>query len=346
MRHTSRPIDFKFKWINEQGQETGFLSKKGHFDGETITLEKTEIPVVVIVRTETYDNRMVLQAIAGNEPVVIAFTVSKPSARELKTAIDAARSVSWAKMHREKLEEEGRGHDYRHEQCPHCGATLILTEMPRTPQLYCHFCNTLATVDPTVEALAGERDLRICDECGMFSKPRKFTVFYFYFLVFFYGWNYRSTWRCPACMRGDAWKMFFGNLPFVLGVPVALTQLGRSYGGSVIGPFAGLDTANIKARKGNALGALAGYRAILQRVSHSAGVKYNLGLALRQQKDTARAVEMFRLALEDCSNYVPAYHHLAACYQELGDTEDLAELKRIWGEADQDEKEPAAPAQS
>jgi len=30
-------------------------------------------------------------------------------------------------------------------------------------------------------------------------------------------------------MRGEAWKMFFGNLIFLLGVPVARIQLFRSY---------------------------------------------------------------------------------------------------------------------
>ena len=341
------PIDFKFRWLNDQGHETGFLRKKGRFDGETISLDGTEIPVVVVIRTDLYDNRMILQAMAGDEPVAIGFAVHKPSARELKTAIDAARSVTWAKLHREKLQEEGRAHAYRDEQCPNCNATVILTDMPRTPQLYCHFCNTLATVDPTVQYPAEERNLKICDECGMFSKPRKFSVFYFYFLLVVYGWHYRTTWRCPACMRGDAWKMFFGNLPFILGVPVALAQLARCYGGSVIGAFAGLDRANIKARKGDPLGALAGYRAILQRVSHSAGVKYNLGLALRQQGDIQRAAEMFRLALDDCTNYVPAYHHLAACYEQLGETEQLAELKRLWGDGEQDEDaEETTAAQS
>ena len=126
--------------------------------------------------------------------------------------------------------------------------------------------------------------------------------------------------------------MLFGNLLFVIGVPVAVVQLCRSYGGAIgIGPFAGLDTANINAQKGNVIPALDGYRAILDRVPHSAGVKYNLGLALMNQNEIERAAETFRLALDDCSNYAPAYHSLAECYQRLGETDKLAELNRIWG---------------
>ena len=126
--------------------------------------------------------------------------------------------------------------------------------------------------------------------------------------------------------------MLFGNLLFVIGVPVAIVQLCRSYGGAIgIGPFAGLDTANINAQKGKVIPALNGYRAILDQVPHAAGVKYNLGLALMKQNEVERAAETFRLALDDCSNYAPAFHYLAECYQQLGETDQLAELNRIWG---------------
>ncbi len=140
-------------------------------------------------------------------------------------------------------------------------------------------------------------------------------------------------------MRGDAWKMFFGNLPFLLGVPVAIVQLMRAYGGGISGgPFAGLDKANIKARAGDMPGALKIYREILERVPHSAGVKYNVGLALMKQNDAERASKSLRLALEDCINYVPAYHALAACYEELGETELLKELHAKWGQGEETEE--------
>ncbi len=208
--------------------------------------------------------------------------------------------------------------------------------MPRSPQLYCHFCDLLLTLNDA-EAPAGERDCKLCDECGMFSKPRKFTIGYFYFLFFVYGWSQRITWRCPACMRGEAWKMFFGNLLFLLLVPVAIAQLIRSYGGSVAGPFAGLDKANLKARKGDLLGALRIYSQISQRVTYSAGVKFNVARAMLQQEKTPQAAETFRLALGDCGNYVPAYHGLVHCYEELGQHENLAELKQIWQTKDEED---------
>ena len=123
-------------------------------------------------------------------------------------------------------------------------------------------------------------------------------------------------------------------------VPVAMVQLVRSYGGSIAGgPFQGLDAANLKARRGNLIGALEGYRNILDRVPHSAGVKYNLGRALLEQGETDRSAATLELALDDCSNYAPAYRLLVVCYEQLGDDDKLAELKQMWDDDDDDDED-------
>ena len=332
------PLRFKFHWLDARGNQQGMRRKRGSFDGEALVLDELHIPAAVVADVQRVENRMVLTAFSNDgNPAHFAFMLPTATAQQLKARLDIARSATWAAWHRESLAKRGQDHTYRDGRCPHCGATVVLSKMPSTPQLFCHFCNTLSTVDPTAEPAPGEERLRLCDECGMFSQPRKFSVFYFYFLLVVYGWTHRTTWRCPGCMRGDAWKMLFGNLPFLLGVPVALTQLSRCYAGNVVGgAFSGLDRANLKARAGDLRGALDGYRRILERVPHSAGLKYNLGLALAKQADTQRAADMFELALEDCANYAPAYQALSRCCEQLGDTARLAALKAIW----EDEPEP------
>jgi tetratricopeptide (TPR) repeat protein len=340
---TDDPLQFKFQWIDDNGNATGFFRKRGSFDGEMLLLDDVEIPAGVITQVEVRDTRMVFAVLTeSGEPAVLAVNLTQRAAQTLKAEIDVSRSATWAEFHKQRLEEKGRLAAFREEECPICEATLVLTDMPETPQLYCQFCNSLSTVDAMTDPTVGERDLRICDECDMFSKPRKFTVFYFVFLVVFYYVSQRTTWRCPACMRGDAWKMLFGNLPFLIGVPVAMVQLVRSYGGSIAGgPFQGLDAANLKGRRGDLIGALEGYRDILDRVPHSAGVKYNLGRALLEQGETERAAATLKLALDDCSNYAPAYRLLVACYEQLGENDKLAELKQMWDDdEDDDEDEP------
>jgi hypothetical protein len=343
MAFGNEPVQFKFKWLNEQGQETGFLRKRGEFKNDTLYLDKVKLPAAALVQVVYRDARMGLTVLnQSGAPQGLAISVSGGiSTRDLKKRIDIARSASWARLHREALEKKGEGHVYREETCPECHATLILSRMPHTPQLYCQFCNTLMTVDDPKAVPAGERPLRLCDSCGMFSRPRKFTVFYFYFLLVVYGWRQQITWRCPACMRGDAWKMLFGNLLFVLGVPVAIAQLIRSYGGDIAGgPFSGLDTANIKARKGDFAGAIAKYRAILANVRHSAGIKYNIGLGLLKEQPQL-AAESFEGALQDCANYQPAFQALLRCYQTLGEQRKLQALKQMWDVGEERQQEAA-----
>lgn len=339
------PFAFKFHWLNEQGAATTMFRKAGSFDGETLTLDDVELPAAVIVQSVVRDARIILAVMTGDEQEPIAHILFQPASKqatdELKSLLDISRSRFWAKHHRETLRKKGIEHSYRDENCPVCDATLILTDMPRSPQVYCHFCDSLSTIDKAVDQpVKNEHLFKICEECGMYSQPRKFTIFYFYFLLVVYGWWSKASWRCPACMRKEAWKMFFGNLPFVIGVPVALTQLTRCYSTDAVGgPFKGLDTGNIKAKKGDLSGALTLYRGILERIPHSAGVKYNLGMSLLAQGDRERAADTFELALDDCSNYVPAYHQLKALYVQLGETERLAELERIWSTPTDDEPE-------
>jgi len=346
MSHAVDPWNFKFHFLNDQGQQTSMFRKKGSFDGETLLLDSIPIPASGMLQTVVRENRMIivyLTADGGPGHLMIMPAAAKDCER-LKRQLDIARSSTWARIHRESLQKAGRGGAYRDAECPHCTATVVLSDMPSTPQLYCHFCDTLSTVDGSAKD-ALESKLRICDECGMFSQPVKFTIFYFWFALVVYGWWNKTTWRCPACMRGEAWKMLFGNLIFLLGVPVAIVQLIRSYSGAVVGgAFKGLDGANLRARKGDVVGALGGYKAILERVPHSAGIKYNLGLALLQQDEHRRAADTFQLALGDCANYAPAYRVLKGLYAKLGDRDRLKALEAMWDDVREAEQADDATA--
>ncbi len=336
-------IDFKFHWVGENGQQVGFFSKKGNLSGNDLTLDDTTLPVGSIVDVDTRGNILVLGLVSeDDEPIHAAIQTSK--AGKLKSELGVRRSATWAELHRKELQEKGLGHTFREETCPSCTATIDLSNKEPTPQMSCDFCHTISLSESfdhgpqTPNQSNSETGYRICDECGMYSKPRKFTIFYFYFLLYVYGWRSQTTWRCPGCMRGEAWKMLGGNLIFILGVPVALVQLFRSYGGTDIGAlYKGLDKANLKARKQDLGGAIEIYQNILRERPTSAGVKYNVGLAMLQQNRTEEAARMFEYALADCANYHPAAAVLAGCYETLNETDKLAALHEKWGDDVEDE---------
>jgi len=125
--------------------------------------------------------------------------------------------------------------------------------------------------------------------------------------------------------------MLFGNLIFLLGVPVAIVQLFRAYGGADVGArIRFLDSANLKARNGNFEAAIKAYQGILSTHPIAAGVKYNIALAFLHQNRTEDAAKMLEFTLADCSNYLPAAGLLADCYEKLGRTEELSALKSSW----------------
>lgn len=323
--------NFSFKYL-KNGQPQGFRSKKGSFDGQTVTLDDTQFPVAIIQAIETRQNYIffVLPSESG-EHVTLPIILTSGSAKQLKMALDRSRSGIWAQLRQEKLNEQGRGDEFRAVNCPHCAAVIDLSGMPQTPQVYCRFCDSLLTDPAYGVGAANEASFCICDQCKMFSAPKKYTLFYFYFLLVVYGWYSKPTWCCPLCFRPQAWKMFLANAPFLVGVIPAMVQLSRAYGSDKLGgQYAGLHKANGKALSGNFAAAIQGYQAILERVPHAAGVHYNLGMALLKRNEMDRAAEAFRLSLADCGNYTPSAHTLADIYRHQGRTDELAELEAIW----------------
>jgi hypothetical protein len=197
-------LAFKFHWLNDQGQATSVFRKKGNFDGELLTLEQTEIPVAAIVHSEVRETKMAVSYVTDDARNPVAVLLIQPSskkeAEQLKRMLDISRSAVWAKNHKQDLEKRGLGHTFRDAVCPQCDATLILSDMPVTPQLYCHFCDSLSTVDSETGPLKEEKGLRICEECGMYTRPQKFTILYIYILLVVNGFWQKETWRCPpAC---------------------------------------------------------------------------------------------------------------------------------------------------
>jgi hypothetical protein len=325
-------MPFKFKYLDDEGNETGFFSKKGSFDGETLVLDDVPIVVEAILRAQRRFNRVILAVLQeGGGVAPIALAVTKGSAGQLAQEINRESSVRWAKMRREALEEEGLGDTYRQETCPYCEAVVVVSGFPRTRQLHCEYCDSVATLGE--QRPRGEDSLRLCDECGYYACPQGFTTFYFYFLLVVYGFSQSKRYMCHSCMRGEAWKMFLINFIFVLGVPVAIVQLVRAYqGGRFSSPdFPGLDAANAAAKAGKFDRSGPAYEAICSKLSAAAGVRFNQGMSLLVAGQPAAAEPLLEAALADCSNYQPAAEALMGVYERLRKTERLAALEQQWG---------------
>ena len=332
---------FKYQLINEAGQPTGWLSKKGSFDGEQIHLDGESFPATSIVMTLLVKKVFVFVVDDQvQEPRTISLVMHSGNTQLLKTEVDRIRSADQVAKLEAAWRANGQMGPFRKEMCPNCAATLDLSHFDATPQIFCDYCDTIYTVPKQPETPANESEYRLCEHCGMYSRPRKFTEFYFYFLFVVYGWWTNDSMRCPACMRGTAWRMLAVNFLFVLGIIPAVYQLIRAYASDkVSGVFSGLHAANLKATKRNYSAATKIYQSILERLPLAAGIHYNLGLALVQNKEWERACSAFELSLDDCSNYRYAAGGLMHCYETLGRTTELAAMQQQWGGVASNEEE-------
>lgn len=323
-------IVFKYKLHASEGSKAEH--GKGSFDGRVLRLGNLEIDCASLVAFQQIGNAFyIAYATDDGEFPSANMEVYNTDVKQLESAINSSLSKVRAKAERTSLATVGKLKNYRDAECPFCNSTIILTDLPETDQTYCEYCDSLFSVDRSVVGEL-ERHFRICEGCGMYSRPRKFAVFYFYFLVFTFGFHHDSTERCSGCMQRSSWKMVLGNIFGLLGLPFALLQLYRAYSTrKFIGPFEGLDAANLLARRGKVESALEKYETIMDKMPDHAGIKFNIASGLMVKKDFEHAQTMFELALDDCSNYWPAVQGLMTSLSKQGKVREVEAVTKMWG---------------
>jgi hypothetical protein len=322
-------IKFKFKHLDDNGNETGFLSQKGWFDGETLMFGKDPVDASAVLRVQKRIDRLFFSLVQEDgEVIVVGMTIKSGPIDELMNTINSASSQFWFEVREREIYKSKNNIRIRIETCPDCKSLIDLTAKPETPQVYCQYCTSIITTQG--KGSDDEHELDICDECGYYSNPKVFTTFYFYFLLFIYGWQSSKRQICHACMRPLAWKMFFVNFIFLLGLPIAVWQLVRSYKGGTSNSFSGLDQANNLARKGKLEDALVIYKNIHDSIGNGAGIYYNMGKACEEQNKIEKAIKLYELSLNDCANYEPSYLQLRYLYESNNDIEKLEALEKIW----------------
>jgi hypothetical protein len=252
---------------------------------------------------------------------------SQPTrAGELRRAINFRCSRQQARKRKKALERAGQRTLFSAAECPYCESVVDLSGFARTPQMYCPFCEVVVTRTEAVPP--GEHGYRLCDTCGYYGRQRPFTDVFVVFLVVAAMHQHQTTVMCHACMRPAAWKMLWKNLIFLLGVPIALSQLVRAYTAPVVlcRAYPGLDAANYAAHTGNFAKADDLYRRILDRAGPAAGVHYNRAVLLAGAGQWEECLEEIEAAWADCANYRPAFQLACTALQNLGRDAEAAAL--------------------
>ncbi|MGE0488739.1 MAG: hypothetical protein AB7S38_05960 [Vulcanimicrobiota bacterium] len=309
-------IQFKYRYVENGNVKGFFTSKKGCVEQTALILDGHSLAYQHVHDTTSRDNRLVLAVDGSGLPGpllnemhdgFIVLEVYKPGAEKLEKAIDRYASAHEAMANQKRLEAEGRGHEFRTQQCPSCQATVDLSELESGRFVYCRFCDSI--FGQALESLSAKNSYRECDECGMFDRVQGHTEFYFYFLLVIYGFSHRRRHLCDSCASSLFWKVLMWNLPFVLGVPPAIYLKVKASTGKDA-DLADLARANEFARKARVQEAKELYQRLLGRFPDHPGLLMNVGLAHFFAEQAEPGVEGLLASVKACPNYLPALRHL------------------------------------
>ena len=306
-------ISFNFTFDIKDGMEFTWNGAKGIVNDQELVLGETGMSLAAVAETLARPERLIIALRDGaqvpqelhkriNEGVLVLNILTNDSLK-IKRHIDRFASAIAARMHKEQLDAAGQTAAFRSTLCPYCQATINLTGFAETAYFYCPYCESLYLTGGAL--ISKGDDYCVCDECEMFGRVQEYKIFYFYFLLVVYGWRSQQRCLCDGCARSALLKALLINLIFILGVPVALWGLMRSYMGQ--DPrFEQLLEANDYARDGSP--DLAGnlYQAMSGKNPMNPAFAMNKALGHLHLNDANGAVQSLSTALTSCSNYIPA----------------------------------------
>lgn len=312
MGNTMQPatLDFKFSYVNA----FTLFRQNGRATPSAINLQGIEIPYTHVVDTATRDNRFVL-TLAPNTPLdakmkkklqenrFLVLQLAQDKAKALKQHVDRYGSAVWAETHKQQLVNTGKANLFCTVVCPHCSATIDLSELTRTTYVYCPYCGSITNYNQQI--ISNSDVYGICDECNMYDRVRGYTVFHFYFLLIVYGYSIKRRFVCDACATSLAQRTLLLNLLFLLGIPSAVYMWIKAQSGR--DPyFKDLAKANKLARKGKYQEADEIYDRLFSLYPEHPGLLMNKGLGHLHGKDGNGGIGFLTRSLKACANYLPS----------------------------------------
>lgn len=306
-------ISFYFKFVNEKGNTTSWLSKLGKTDEKGIKLGKSLIFFEDIYKVLRYGNKIVLclypfanlssslskQVIKGHYSIVIQ---TSSFAQELEALID--RAVGKMRLNETKKEnkKEGKPSKLLSTQCPKCHTPMDMTNLVDSYYIYCGHCESVFN-KYGYTASDGEK-YSICPETGYFDRLRNYNEYRIFLLPNEASFQIKGYYASDTLQEMFFHENFKRSFTLLIGAVALIFQ--RMYALRDRHPdFEELSQANYQASIGEMNEAWNIYHRMIQRLPYHPGFYYNLGLAYLRQKKYKNAVKFFEKSLEGCSNYKP-----------------------------------------
>ena len=131
-------LKFRFQYVNKSGKAVGWRSAPGSLTEEAIQLKGNSLGYQVVLHSTCRDRRLILTVnpkevsnpeiakhlINGN---VLVLDITRAKSTALELFIDRISSRYLAEKHREELERNGKGREFRSVSCPQCESTVDLS---------------------------------------------------------------------------------------------------------------------------------------------------------------------------------------------------------------------------
>ncbi len=307
---------FKFRFV-ARGHTKGYFASWGSTSVDGLTLAGDRVPYSLLKSAALRDHRFVIGFTDAkplgptlksylSEGNYIVLEIYNIEAIDLKRILDGAISEREVQSHQEVLANEGKSETFRSAQCPLCGSSIDLSELPATPYIYCPYCETLFGKEGVV---TDGRQYRLCTCCNLYGQVRWHSEFYFYFYVLWSAWRYHRHHLCSTCARSVFWRMLLRNTLFLIALPHTLLLLIRTFLGRDV-RMKYLASANAYIKSGKMEKASELFVQMRQDLPEHPGLLYNEAIGRLEAEEPNVALDLIQRSLEACANFRPSHEML------------------------------------
>jgi tetratricopeptide (TPR) repeat protein len=313
-------VHFQYYYVNSAGFSTGFVPKYGKVDEDGISLEEETLPYRDLQAVSSHKKRLAIQLLPTAEaPEEIAKHIVKDTYAvvvevegdaiiEAKKLLVQYLTTYQCYQRKTELEREGKGDDFRAEQCPNCLALLDLSYYTPTNYIYCKHCETI--FDKLRQPLPHSENYRVCPDCDYYGRVQEHREFSCYALPKDRRLTYTKHEFCDTCAERLIEQIWWKNALYLVGIPTTLFMY-LTIKESPSPLYAEMTQANRYAQDGKLQQALDLYMLMTLRNEKHPAIWLNYGLAYLAADDTEKALRYLKKSLECCSNYQPVLDVLA-----------------------------------
>jgi len=304
---------FRFNFVNSNNLVKSLASQIGRVNRDGVILGENRIFFEDIYRVDFFKKNIIIALfpfptiskklaahLIPNHATIVLRVGQYPE--DLKHAINRRLSMKKVEERISGMSKEEKKLFFQKMNCPHCDCMIDLTDLIKTPYIYCQYCESL--FDKHGYLTPGGNNYKACPETGFFDRIGEHTDFRMYYLVKESRFS-SHTYFCSDALA----EIFFKENALknaVFGVGLIVNTWDKLKASSKRHPaFELLTEGNVFAMRGQMTEADEHFYKVLLRHPHHPGVHLNYALGYLKIGEEEKALNHLRKSIEGCANYQP-----------------------------------------